>query len=282
MRLIRFGSPGQERPGIEKENGERIDVSYHLVDYTPEFFASGGLDRLKQIVAEGKHLPAVPKDARLGPPVARPHKFIAVGLNYRKHAEETNNPIPTEPVLFTKATSCLSGPNDEIVIPRGSLKLDYEVELAFVMTKKASYLESEAEAMNHVGGFMVCNDVSERHFQSERAGQWMKGKGCDTFGPLGPVLVTTDELKDYGKLAISLTVNGETRQSSNTDDMIFTVPHIVWYISQFMTLEPGDVITTGTPSGVASGMKPQGWLKAGDVVEATIEKIGTLSQKVVG
>ncbi len=280
MKLIRFGEPGREKPGVEQEGGQRIDLSDAIVDYTPEFFASGGLEQVKALVAGSTNFPSVAAGVRLGPPVARPHKFIAIGLNYRKHAEELGLPIPSEPVVFTKLTSCIMGPNDDVIVPQGSTKLDYEAELAFVMKNKVRYLASEKEALAHVAGFTICNDVSERNFQQERGGQWVKGKSCDTFGPLGPCLITTDALADYGKLDLSLKVNGEVRQSSNTDDMIFAVPYLVHYLSQFFTLEPGDVITTGTPSGVAGGMKPPKFLKAGDKVEVTFAKLGTQTQTV--
>jgi len=280
MKLIRFGEPGREKPGVEQDSGQRVDLSDAIVDYTPEFFASGGLERVKALVAGDTKFPTVAAGVRLGPPVARPHKFIAIGLNYRKHAEELGLPIPSEPVVFTKLTSCIMGPNDDVIVPRGSTKLDYEAELAFVMKDKVRYLASEKEALAHVAGFTICNDVSERNFQLERGGQWVKGKSCDTFGPLGPFLITTDALAEYGELEISLKVNGEVRQSSNTDDMIFAIPYLVHYLSQFFTLEPGDVITTGTPSGVAAGMKPPKFLKAGDKVEVTFAKLGTQTQTV--
>jgi len=278
MKLIRYGEPGYEKPGLELDGGKRVDVSDYVVDYTPEFFASGGLERLKQI--DTSSCPGVSGDARLGSPVARPHKFVAIGLNYKLHAEEAKMPVPDEPVVFTKHTSCICGPDDGIVIPRGSTKLDYEVELAVVMKDKVRYLDSESEAMAHVAGFTICNDVSERHFQIERGGNWVKGKSCDSFGPLGPTLVTADALPEYQNLELSLKVNGETRQKSNTNDMIFSVPHIIWYLSQFMTLEPGDVIITGTPFGVAMGMNPPQWLQAGDKVEVAIQHLGTQHQVV--
>ena len=282
MKMIRFGEPGREKPGIEQEDGSRLDVSGEIEDYTPAFFAGGGLDKLRKVADNPADLPAVPAGARLGPPVARPHKFVAIGLNYRKHAIETGNPIPKEPVIFTKATSCICGPDDDTIIPRGSEKMDHEVELAFVIKDTVRNLGSEAEAMDHVAGFTICNDVSERLFQLERGGQWLKGKSADTFGPLGPSLVTTDALPGHGNLAVSTKVNGEIRQNSNTSDMIFSVPHCLWYLSQFMTLEPGDVITTGTPEGVAVGMgDPAAFLKSGDTVEVTIEKLGAQTQRLV-
>jgi 2-keto-4-pentenoate hydratase/2-oxohepta-3-ene-1,7-dioic acid hydratase in catechol pathway len=227
------------------------------------------------IAQEAKSCPVVPKDIRLGPPIARPYKFIAIGLNYRKHAAEVGAEIPKEPIVFTKHTTSICGPTDEVIIPKGSTKLDYEVELAFVMKSKLRYLEKESDALKYVAGFTICNDVSERSFQLERGPTWVKGKSADTFGPLGPYLATTDEVPDYDNLPISLKVNGEKRQDSNTNDLIFGVPHLVWYISQFFTFEPGDVVTTGTPSGVAQGMKPPRWLKAGDVMELTIARLGT-------
>lgn len=282
MKLIRFGEPGREKPGIEQDDGSRLDVSGQIGDYTPDFFAEGGLDKLRKAADKAAELPAVPAGARLGPPVARPHKFVAIGLNYKKHAIETGNPIPQEPVIFAKATSSICGPDDDTIIPRGSEKMDYEVELAFVIKRTARNLASESEAMDHIAGFTICNDVSERLFQLERGGQWVKGKSADTFGPLGPCMVTADDLPDYGNLAVSTKVNGEIRQSSNTNDMIFSVPHCLWYLSQFMTLEPGDVITTGTPEGVAGGMgDPAAFLKSGDTVEVSIDKLGAQTQKLV-
>ncbi len=280
MKLIRFGEPGAEKPGIEQEDGTRLDVSAHVSDYTPDFFASGGLDKLANLAGGGADCPAVPPGTRLGPPIARPYKFLAIGLNYRAHAEEGGHAIPSEPLVFTKATSCIMGPDDDILVPAGSIKLDYEVELAFVMKDEVRNLASESEAMAHVAGFTICNDVSERHFQAERGGQFIKGKSCDTFGPLGPWLVTADALPDHGNLRLTTHVNGEPRQDSNTNDLIFAVPHLVWYMSQFMTLEPGDVITTGTPSGVGNRMDPPGLLKPGDKVELNIAKLGTQTQVV--
>jgi len=280
MKLIRFGEPGREKPGIELEDGTRLDLSGRGEDYTPDFFASGGLARLAEVAADAGGLPRAPEGARLGPPVARPHKFLAIGLNYRKHAEEGGHAIPTEPLLFAKATSCIMGPDDDILVPQGSKKLDYEVELAFVMRDTVRNLAAEREAMAHVAGFTICNDVSERHFQSERGGQFTKGKSADTFGPLGPWLVTADALPDHGRLRLTTYVNGELRQDSNTSDLIFSVAHVVWYLSQFMTLEAGDVVTTGTPSGVGNRMTPPGLLQPGDKVELNIDKLGTQTQTV--
>jgi len=282
MKLIRFGLPGGEKPGVQLPDGARIDVSDHVADYTPAFFASGGLEHLKSVVAQHEAAcPRIAADMRLGPPIARPHKFIAIGLNYRKHAAEVGAEAPKEPIVFTKHTSCIVGPNDDVIIPKGSTKLDYEVEIAFVMKSKVRYLEKESDSLKHVAGFTICNDVSERNFQTERGPTWVKGKSADSFGPLGPFLATPDELPDYDKLPIGLKVNGEARQNSSTDDLIFGIPHLIWYISQFFTLEPGDVVTTGTPSGVAMGFKPPKWLKAGDVMELNIGKLGTQTQKVV-
>ena len=242
----------------------------------------GDTPKLRKVAENPADCPPVPDGARLGPPVARPHKFLAIGLNYRKHAVETGNPIPGEPVIFTKATSCICGPDDDTLIPRGSEKMDYEVELAFVMKDTVRNLASENDAMAHIAGFMICNDVSERLFQMERGGQWLKGKSADTFGPLGPWLVTADALPDCGNLALSTKVNGQLRQNSNTNDLIFSVPYCLWYLSQFMTLEAGDVITTGTPEGVAVGMgDPEAFLKHGDKVELTIDKLGDQTQKLV-
>ena len=280
MKLIRFGEPGREKPGLQLEDGSRIDVSYHIQDYTPEFFAAGGLERVRQIAASRARCPTVPASVRLGAPVARPHKFIAIGLNYRKHAEEVGAKIPTEPEIFSKHTSCICGPDDGIAIPKTSTKLDYEVELAFVMKDRVEDLASEGEALEHVAGYLICNDVSERDFQS-RGSQWVKGKSHDTFGPLGPWLVTPDELGDPHTLEVKLTVNGKVRQESNTNDFIFNIPHIIWYSSQFFPLEAGDVITTGTPAGVAVGMKdPNAFLKEGDTVEVTVARLGKQTQKV--
>ena len=273
MKLFRFGDSGREKPGVELADGTRLDVSDHINDFGPDFFACGGMDRLKAI-ANTRMCPAIKGSPRIGPSVARPNQFIAIGLNYRKHAEEMGAKIPTEPEIFVKLTSSICGPNDDILIPPGSTKMDYEVELAFVMKNKVRYLASKEEAMQHIAGFLICNDVSERDYQ-HRGSQWIKGKSHQNVGPLGPWMVPTEELPDVHNLDLSLKVNGQTRQNSNTNDLIFNVPHMLWYMSQFFTLEPGDVITTGTPSGVAGGMKPPGWLKAGDTVEVNVAKLGT-------
>jgi 2,4-diketo-3-deoxy-L-fuconate hydrolase len=279
MKLMRFGELGHEKPAVELADGTRLDVSDQIGDFGPDFFAYGGMERLKA-VATPKLCPPVKTGQRIGSPVARPHSFIAIGLNYRKHAEETGNKIPTEPEVFIKMTTCIGGPNDDIVQPRKSTMLDYEVELAFVIKERALYLASESESPKYIAGFLTCNDVSERGFQRSGS-QWTKGKGCPTFGPLGPWLLPTEEIGDYHNLDVSLKVNGKTRQNSNTNDLIFNINHIVWYLSQHMILEPGDVVCTGTPSGVALGMKPPEWLKPGDKVETTIAKLGSQTNTVV-
>ena len=280
MKLIRVGVAGREKPAVQLDDGTRLDVSYHISDFTPEFFAAGGLSRLREVVEARAHCPPVADSPRLGPPVARPHKFIAIGLNYRRHAAEVGAEIPKEPEIFTKHTSCICGPDDDIIVPKDSTRLDYEVELAFVMKDRVANLPSRDEALEHVAGYLICNDVSERDFQF-RGSQWVRGKSHDHFGPLGPWLVTPDEVGDPHQLDLSLKVNGKVRQSSNTSDFIFNVPHMVWYASQFFTLEAGDVITTGTPAGVAVGMKdPGAYLKAGDTVELTIARLGTQTQQV--
>ncbi len=280
MKLIRFGAPGREQPGVQLDDGSRLDLSQHISDYTPQFFAAGGVERVRELVAQRRDTPVADPNGRLGAPVARPHKFIAIGLNYRRHAEEVGAEIPKEPEVFTKYTSSITGPNDGIVVPKTSTKLDYEVELAFVLKNRVADLESEAEALQHVAGYLICNDVSERDFQF-RGTQWVRGKSHDSFGPLGPWLVTPDEVGDPHALELSLSVNGQVRQCSNTNDFIFNVPHVIWYCSQFFTLEPGDVITTGTPEGVAAGMNdPAAFLKAGDTVELTIAKLGSQVQQV--
>jgi 2-keto-4-pentenoate hydratase/2-oxohepta-3-ene-1,7-dioic acid hydratase in catechol pathway len=221
-----------------------------------------------------------PKGARLGAPVGSVRNFIAVGLNYSDHAKETGMAIPAEPILFNKLANCIVGPNDDVMVPKGSLKLDYEVEIAFVVGARARYVAAH-DALSHIAGYCICNDVSERHFQSERSGHWMKGKCAETFGPLGPWLVTPDEIKDVQQLAMSLDVNGKRRQTGSTKTMIFSVAHLLSYISHFMVLDPGDVVTTGTPPGVALGMKPPVWLKAGDTVTLSIEGLGAQTQKIV-
>jgi 2,4-didehydro-3-deoxy-L-rhamnonate hydrolase len=280
MKLIRFGDAGRERPGLLLPDGRRIDVSGFVNDYDEAFFGGDGLDRLRAAVAEGAAgCPELGGDVRLGPPVARPGKIVCIGLNFRDHARETGGRIPPEPILFFKATSSLAGPDDDIVIPRGSEKTDWEVELAVVIGRRASYVD-EAEAMRHVAGYLLHNDLSERGFQLERGGQWVKGKSCDTFAPMGPFLATSDEVPRWDALHMWLRVNGQTRQDGTTADMIFGVPFLVSYVSQFMSLLPGDVISTGTPAGVGLGMKPPVYLRDGDVVELGIDGLGTARQRV--
>ena len=274
MKLVRVGPRGQEKPGLVTADGRLKDISAHVRDYDHDFFAGGGLERLRALAATPDALPDAPANARLGPPVARPRNVFAIGLNFSDHAKETGKEIPTEPVLFMKATGAVCGPTDPILIPRGSVKTDWEVELALVIGRTARYLESKEVAREHVAGFCIANDVSERSFQIERGGQWSKGKSSDNFLPLGPWLVTADEVPDPQALAMQLTVNGQTRQSGNTSLMIFDVYHIVHYLSQFLTLEAGDVVITGTPPGVGMGMKPPEFLAAGDVVELTIDGLG--------
>ncbi|HCM75002.1 MAG TPA: ureidoglycolate lyase [Cytophagales bacterium] len=279
MKLFRFGEAGKEKPGV-LINGVRCDVSIFGEDYGESFFVSDGLARLEAWLAKNKSdLPIVSGETRLGPCFQRPSKIIGVGLNYTKHAFETNMPLPSEPIFFLKATSALIGPNDGLILPRGSKKTDYEVELAVVVGKKANYVE-EKDAMDYVAGYCLHNDYSEREYQLERLGQWTKGKGCDTFAPMGPYLVTKDEVADFNNLHMWTKVNGQLRQDNNTDDMIFEIPFLIHYISQFMTLLPGDVISTGTPSGVGHGLHPPVYLKAGDVVELGIEGLGEQRQEV--
>ena len=278
MKLIRFGAEGQEKPGVII-NDTRYDVSHLVTDYNEAFFAGDALEKLRSEIEKGG-LTEVSKEIRLGAAMARPSKLICVGLNYRQHAIETGAPIPAEPILFFKATSAIVGPDDDLIIPKNSKKTDWEVELAVVIGKKASYV-SEEDALNHVAGYVLHNDYSEREFQIERNGQWVKGKSCDTFAPLGPFIATPDEIKDVHNLRLWLTVNGTIVQDGTTADFIFNIPFIVSYISQFMTLLPGDVITTGTPAGVGLGMKPEPWyLKEGDVVELGIDGLGSSKQHV--
>jgi 2,4-diketo-3-deoxy-L-fuconate hydrolase len=279
MKLIRFGQPGQEKPGVLIDN-KRYDVSGFIPDYNETFFEMDGLGKLRAILNEHQtNLPDVDDDERLGSPVARPSKLLCIGLNYADHAKETGAPLPPEPVLFMKSTTAMVGPDDDIVIPKNSVKTDWEVELAVVISKKASYVE-EADANNYIAGYLLHNDVSEREFQLERNGTWDKGKGCDTFAPLGPVLATADEIKDINKLRLWLTVNGKAMQDGTTANLIFNIPFIISYISRFMTLLPGDIISTGTPAGVGLGFKPPVYLKAGDVVELGIDGLGTQKQIV--
>jgi 2-keto-4-pentenoate hydratase/2-oxohepta-3-ene-1,7-dioic acid hydratase in catechol pathway len=258
-----------------------VDVSAAVTDYNEEFFGTGGLERLRRWVENNSgDLRRVDSSVRLGAPICRPSKIVCIGLNYRDHAAETGQEVPTEPVIFFKATSSLSGPNDQVVIPLGSTKLDWEVELAFVIGREARYV-AKRDALDHIAGYVLHNDYSERAFQLERGGQWVKGKSADTFAPLGPFLATRDEIPDPGHLDLWLTVNGATRQKSNTEQMVFGVSDLVSYVSQFMTLLPGDVISTGTPPGVGLGMNPPAYLKPGDVVALGIQGLGESRQEVV-
>ena len=276
MKLIRFGNPGSEKPGIYINN-QRYDASNIVKDYDEDFFASDGLRQL-QSALDNQQLQPVDENARWASPVARPSKIICIGLNYIDHAKESNMQMPTEPVVFFKATSSLVGPNDDLIIPRNSKKTDWEVELAVVIGKKASYI-TEEEANDHIAGYCLHNDYSEREFQLERGGQWVKGKSCDTFAPLGPWLATKDELSNIGNLRLWLTVNGKTMQNSTTANLVFKVPFIVSYLSQFMSLLPGDVISTGTPAGVGMGQKPESiYIKPGDVIELGIDGLGSSRQ----
>jgi 2-keto-4-pentenoate hydratase/2-oxohepta-3-ene-1,7-dioic acid hydratase in catechol pathway len=277
MKLLRFGEPGHEKPAILLE-GDIFDISSFGEDIGEKFFEADGLQRLEKWLGSDKaKLPKVKAGMRLGAPFTRPSKIICVGLNYTKHAMESNMPLPKEPILFFKSTTALCGPSDNLIIPRKSVKTDWEVELGVVIGKKAAYVE-EKDAMNYVAGFCLHNDYSEREFQLERNGQWVKGKSCDTFAPMGPYLVTKDEAGDFNNLHMWLKVNGKMMQNGNTDDMIFKVPTLVSYISQFMTLLPGDVISTGTPAGVGLGFNPPIYLKAGDTIELGIEGLGEQRQ----
>src|ERR1700728_3033396 len=279
MKLLRYGPAGQERPGVLTADGVIRDLSGLLPDLTPEQLGRDALRRLSGL--DCSTLPAVSGQPRLGVPIGGIRKFIAVGLNYADHAAEAGLPVPAEPVLFTKAISCLSGPNDDVMLPRGSRKSDWEVELGVIIGQRVRYVE-EADALNHVAGYCVVNDVSEREYQLERGGTWDKGKGCDTFGPVGPWLVTPDEAGDPQKLKIWLDLNGERRQNGSTRTMIFGVATLIAYISRFMTLEPGDLITTGTPPGVGMGVKPEPlYLRPGDVMSLGIEGLGQQTQRVV-
>lgn len=280
MKLIRVGKPGEEKPGVLQEDGTRVDVSAFGEDFGETFFGTNGPARLAQWLDTQETLPTLAADERLGPPSTRPSKLICIGLNYKKHAEEGGMELPPEPVIFFKATSAIVGPDDNVIIPRNSEKTDWEVELAFVIGKTAQYV-SEADALDHVAGYVLHNDYSERAFQLERSGQWVKGKSCDTFAPLGPYIATADEVPDPQALNLWLSVNGEKLQDSNTGDMAFPVRHLVHYLSQFMTLLPGDIISTGTPSGVGLGFNPPRFLQAGDEVELGITGLGTQKQTAV-
>lgn len=281
MKLIRFGERGNERPGLLLDDGTRVDVSASGMDYDEEFFGGDGVERLRRwIEMNAAGLPPVESSVRLGAAICRPSKIVCIGLNYKDHAAETKQPIPTEPVIFFKATTALAGPNDPVRMPKGGAKLDWEVELAFVVGKEARNVEKR-DALDHVAGYVLHNDYSERAFQIERGGQWVKGKSADTFAPLGPFLATRDEIPKPEHLDVWLKVNGAMRQKSNTEQMIFGVAELLSYVSQFMTLLPGDVISTGTPPGVALGMDSPVYLKPGDTVTLGIECLGEAQQEVV-
>lgn len=278
MKLVRFGEAGKERPGLLDKNGHIRDLSGHVKDIAGDTLSDDSLKRIGEI--DPASLPRMPDGVRLGAPVATPSKFVAIGLNYADHAAETGAAIPKEPIIFLKAVTSMSGPNDPVEKPRDSTKLDWEVELGLIIGKRAKYVE-EADAFSHIAGYCLANDVSERYFQIEREGQWTKGKSHDTFGPLGPWLVTKDEIANPQNLSMWLDVNGERQQTGSTATMIFKIPKIIAYVSRFMTLLPGDVIVTGTPPGVGSGKKPQRFLNVGDIVTLGVEGLGTQRQQIV-
>ena len=281
MKLIRFGTINNEKPGVITTDGTRRDISAFGSDYDETFFRGNGIQKLRDWLENNLNIcPIIDKSIRLGPPLVRPSKIVCVGLNYAMHAKESGMDIPEEPILFFKASSAIVGPYDSIVIPKGSKKTDWEVELAVIIGKKASYV-SEIDAMNHVFGYVLHNDVSERAYQLERSGQWVKGKSCNSFAPVGPFIATSDEIKDPNNLDLWLKLNGEVMQKSNTSDFIFNIQYVVSYISQFMTLLPGDIISTGTPFGVGMGLTPPRYLKEGDVVELGIEGLGSSKQRCV-
>ena len=281
MKLLRFGKPENEKPGVQLPDGQKIDVSAFCSDYDETFFGTDGINSLQEWLSKHQdECPKISDAARLGSPLARPSKIVCVGLNYAKHAQESGMEVPSEPVLFFKASSAVIGPFDHVVLPKNSKKSDWEVELAVVIGAKASYV-SESNAMDHVAGYVLHNDISERGFQLERLGQWVKGKSCDTFAPLGPFIATADEISDPHNLNLWLKLNGTTMQDSSTSDLIFGIPKLVSYISEFMTLLPGDIISTGTPFGVGLGLDPQVYLKAGDEMELGIDGLGISKQKVI-
>ena len=281
MKLFRFGEKGFEKPGVIVNNGNKIDVSEFSSDYDQIFFRNNGLDKLsKWLDNNSSKCSIVDNNMRLGVPIVNPSKIICVGLNYEKHAIEGNMEIPKEPILFFKSTTAINGPYDNIIIPKGSVKTDWEVELAIIIGKKASYIKKE-DSLDYIAGYVLHNDVSEREFQLEMSGQWVKGKSCDSFAPLGPYIVSTDEIKDPNNLDLWLKVNGTLMQNSNTSDFIFNIQHVVSYISQFMTLLPGDIISTGTPQGVGMGLNPPKYLKEGDIVELGIDGLGISKQTCI-
>ena len=278
MKLLRCGSLNKEKPAVLDKNGKIRDISSHIDDLNPQNISFTNLEKLKNINLES--LPEIPSSERIGSCVANPGKFIGIGLNYSDHAAETGAKIPTEPIVFMKATSCIVGPNDDVVIPKNSKKTDWEVEIAFVIGKETKYIKEE-DAPKHIFGYCLVNDVSEREFQIEKLGQWVKGKSADTFGPIGPYLVTKDEIPNVQDLNLSLDVNGKRMQTGNTNNMIFNINYILSYLSNFMSLQAGDIITTGTPPGVGMAMKPQVFLKSGDVMKLTIDHLGEQKQTVV-
>lgn len=280
MKLLRFGNLRNEKPGVLID-GKRKDLSAHFQDWDRSFFQQDGIEKLKEILKNSSNLPDVAEDVRWGSCVARPGKVLCIGLNYSNHALESSMPIPTEPIVFQKGSNTVVGPYDDIIIPRGSQKTDWEIELGIVIGKDTRYLSSVEEAADYIAGYCISNDVSERAFQLERGGQWTKGKSCDNFNPLGPFLVTKDEIQDVQNLSMILSVNGQQRQNGSTQRMIFDCYFLVHYLSQFMTLEAGDLISTGSPPGVGMGMKPPQYLKEGDVVELSIEGLGSQKQLCV-
>ena len=281
MKLIRFGEKNKEKPGIQLDDDQRIDVSSFIDDYDENFFYKIGIKKLRSWLNKNKEkCPIIDNNIRIGPPISRPSKIVCVGLNYAKHAAESGMNIPDEPVLFFKSSSAITGPYDPIIIPKNSSKTDWEVELAIVIGKRASYVSKE-DALNYIAGYVLHNDVSEREFQIERSGQWVKGKSCDSFAPIGPFIATADEIENPNNLNLWLKVNGEEMQNSNTSDFIFNIEEVVSYISQFMTLIPGDIISTGTPFGVGLGLNPPKYLKEGDIVELGIEGLGISKQTCI-
>lgn len=283
MQLMRIGQAGQEKPVVRVSDDSYVDVSDVATDFDERFFAAGGLAALRQVVTERQAAGQVSavNGERIGAPIARPHQILCIGLNYRDHAAETGQEVPEEPIVFNKSPNTLIGPNDSVRIPRGSTKTDWEVEMGLVIGTRSSYLRDEAEAAAAIAGYVLVNDVSERAFQMERGGQWVKGKSAETFNPCGPYLVTPDEIPDVLNLRMWLDVNGVRRQDGSTATMLFSPAYIVWYLSQFMVLEPGDLIDTGTPPGVGMGFTPPVWLQPGDVMELGIERLGTQRQSVL-
>jgi 2,4-didehydro-3-deoxy-L-rhamnonate hydrolase len=278
MKLVRFGTPGSEKPGLVDAAGKIRDLSGHVADFNGAGLAPASLDKIRAL--DPKSLPLAPDGVRIGAPVAGTRNFIAVGLNFADHAKETKQEIPAEPILFSKAPNCIVGAYDDVMYPKNASNMDWEVEIAFVVGTRARYVE-EKDAMAHIAGFCISNDLSERRFQVKRAGQWLKGKSAETFGPLGPWLVTPDEIPDVQNLAMTLDVNGERKQTGTTKTMIFSIPFLLAYVTEFMVLDPGDVVTTGTPPGVGSARDPREYLKAGDVMTLRIDQLGEQRQTVV-